>query len=116
MTRLNNIEILKLMDNPIKNNRLVSSHTFAVRFLTFLSSVYPNIPNSTCSSMDEEEFEYMCYVACDLIKYQVLTCPQNEVWYFNNLVKGYKSYNDIIEYVCKLNPDFLRFLKVIKAV
>lgn len=101
--------------NPIIDNRIVGSHTYAVRYLSFLSTIYPNVPTPTCSGMDEEEFEYMCYVACSLIKYQVDTCPDSERWYFENLVPDYSSGRDIIEYVCERNPDFLRFLKVIKA-
>lgn len=105
------------MKNPIIDNRMVSSHTYAVRNLSFLCSVYPNIPNSTCSSMDEEEYEYMCHVACDLLRYQVATCPESERWYFENLLKDYKDGNDLIRRsICKLNPDFIKFLEEIGAI
>lgn len=106
------------MKNPIIDNRIVDNHTYAVRQLGFLCSLYPNgIPMSTCSGMDEEEYEYLCWVACELVRYQVATCPDDEKWYFENLVKKYKDGNDIIEnHICKLHPEFFKFLKAIKAV
>lgn len=106
------------MKNLIINGRLVSDITYAVRNLRFLCSVYNDgVPCPTCSGMDEEEFEYLCSVGCELLRYQVETCPGDEKWYFKNLVKGYKDGDDIIEnFICKNHPEFWRFLKVIKAV
>lgn len=102
------------MENPIKDNRIVSSHTYAVRNLCFLSYCYPDAIRT--GQMFNEEFEYLCRVACDLIKYQVKTCPDSEKWYFNNLVNNYKNTKQIIEWCCEHNPDFFKFLKAIKAV
>lgn len=92
--------------------------TYPVRSLYFLMSVYiDGIPNLTCSSMDEEEFEFMCIEACEMIKHQVENAEDEEQQYFNNLVKNYKSYKDIIKYhVCKNHPEFYKFLKLIYAV
>ena len=104
------------LSNPIKDNRIISSYTYAVRNLVFLSTIYPNIPNTTCSILDEEEYEYLCIVACDLLKYQVETCPKNEKWYFNNLVKDYKDYKDIINWICKNRQEFKNFLKALKVI
>lgn len=106
------------MENPIIDNRIIFSHTYAVRNLGFLQSLYPNnIPTQTCSAMDEEEYECLCYIACELVRYQVETCPKSEKWYFENLVKNYKNGDDIIKnHICKNHPEFLNFLKEIKAI
>lgn len=104
------------MKNPIIDNRIVNDKTFATRFLSFLERLYGN--DITYSGpMEEEEYEYMCTIACDLLKHQVETCPDNEKWYFENLVKGYSDYIDIIEmHIAKNNEAFVNFLKVIKAI
>lgn len=106
------------MNTPIIDNRIISDYTYAVRNLHFLCSLYPSgIPMSTCSAMDEEEYEYLCRVACELVRYQVETCPKSEKWYFENLVKEYKDGNDIIKnFICKNHSKFFKFLKAIKAV
>lgn len=104
------------MENPIIDNRIVNDKTFATRFFSFLERLYGN--DITYSGpMESEEYEYMCIVACRLLKYQVETCPNNEKWYFENLVKGYSDYIDIIEkHISKHNTHFINFLKSIKAI
>lgn len=95
--------------NIIKNNRMVSDHTFAVRFLSYLMNNYNG--GIFGHPMDEEEYEYMVETAINLLKYQVETCPDSERWYFENLCKGYKSYKDIIQYhICKSNEQFYQYL------
>lgn len=104
------------MENPIIDNRIVSDKTFAVRFLSFLERMYDSSIIYSCP-MEEEEYEYMCFVACNLLKYQVETCPDNEKWYFENLVKDYTDYLDIIEkHIGKYHESFVNFLKIIKAI
>lgn len=104
------------MENPIIDNRIVNDKTFAVRFLSFLERLDGNTITYS-GPMEEEEYEYMCFVACKLLKYQVETCPDNEKWYFENLVKGYSDYIDIIEkHIAKNNESFVKFLKLIKDV
>lgn len=99
----------------IKDNRIISDYTYAVRNLSLLCDIYPDYPTS--GPMEEEEFEYLCITACELIKHQVNTCPAEEKWYFNNLVPNYKNYKEIIlNHVCKLRPEFGTYLKNIKAV
>lgn len=107
---------INLMENQIIDNRIVNYKTFATRFLSFLERLYGN--GITYSGpMEEEEYEYMCMIACDLLKHQVETCPDNEKWYFENLVKGYTDYLDIIEkHIAKNNESFVNFLRVIKAI
>lgn len=92
--------------------------TYPVRNLSFLQSVYiSGIPNVTCSSMDKEEFEFMCIEACDMLMWQVKNCNEEDKWYFENLCKDYKDGKDIIEkHICKNHPEFLKFLKLIKAI
>lgn len=66
------------MENPIKNNRIVSDHTFALRLYNFIKD---------CQILDagsEEEKEYLLRVAKDLVKYQVETAPESEQWYIDN--------------------------------
>lgn len=55
------------MENPIKNNRIVSDITFAVRLKSFIDRV------EVCDGMGEEEKEYIQMVAVKLIRYQVET-------------------------------------------
>lgn len=108
------------MKNPIIDNRMVGSHTYAVRYLSFLSHLFPSdgsYPTIFTGPGDDEEFEYMCHVACNLVRYQVETCPDSEKWYFQNLIKDYKDGNDIIEnFICKHNVSFLKFLRIIGAM
>lgn len=53
--------------NPIKDNRIVSDVTFAIRFKHFLDKIQPHDP---CS---EEELDYLKLVADRLLNYQKLT-------------------------------------------
>jgi len=61
-----------MIDNPIKDNRIVSSKTFAIRFKSFIEEVRVNDP---CS---EEEKEYLLNVANRLLEYQIQTATNNE--------------------------------------
>lgn len=58
--------------NPIKNNRIVSSKTFAIRFKHFIEDVKVNDPAS------EEEKEYLLNVSDQLLKYQLQTVTDEE--------------------------------------
>lgn len=60
------------MENPIKNNRLVSDQTFAIRLNNFLKDLQVNDASSF------EEKEYFQTVANDLIRYQCLTASEKE--------------------------------------
>ena len=70
--------------NPIEENRIVSSYTFAVRFKQFLKW----IPKNWWISQPHyfEEYEYMMDVADRLIKYQIQTATdENEINYLKRL-------------------------------
>lgn len=70
--------------NPIKNNRIILSKTFAVRFKQFLEW----IPKEWWMSQPHyyEEYEYMMYVAEILLKYQIKTATdKNEIDYLKRL-------------------------------
>lgn len=70
--------------NPIKDNRIVSDYTFAVRFKQFLKW----IPKEWWMSQPHyyEEFEYMKWVAESLLKYQTQTaCDEYEIKYLKGL-------------------------------
>jgi hypothetical protein len=70
--------------NPIKDNRIVSSKTFAVRFKQFLDW----IPKDWWKSQPHyyEEFQYMQYIAKRLLKYQLETVTdKNEIDYLKRL-------------------------------
>lgn len=62
--------------NPIINNRIVGSKTFAIRFKQFLEW----IPQSWVLSQPhyEEEYEYMQIIADHLLKYQIQTATDEE--------------------------------------
>lgn len=62
--------------NPIKDNRIVSSKTFAIRFNQFLEW----IPKSWWMSMPHyyEEYEYMLNVSRRLLNYQIQTAKDEE--------------------------------------
>ncbi len=64
------------MNNPIIDNRIVSSETFAVRFKQFLEW----IPENWWKSQPHyyEEYEYMKYVAEQLLEYQIETVTNKE--------------------------------------
>lgn len=61
-----------MIDNPIKDNRIVSSKTFAIRLKSFIKEVRVNDP---CS---EEEKEYLLNVANNLLNYQIQTAVDEE--------------------------------------
>lgn len=70
------------IDNPIIDGRIVSDKTFATRFKHFLRWFEPK------SAIEEEELEYMKYVADRLLKYQKATIATfEEQKYFENLKK-----------------------------
>lgn len=58
--------------NPIKDNRIVSNKTFAIRFKKFIKDVQVNDPAS------DEEKEYLLNVANCLLKYQIQTASDKE--------------------------------------
>lgn len=58
--------------NPIIDNRIVNSKTFAIRFKRFVENVKVNDP---CS---EEEKEYLLNVSDQLLKYQLQTVTDEE--------------------------------------
>lgn len=66
--------------NPIRDNRIVSDKTFAIRFKNFISDV--NV-NDACS---EDEQEYLLNVANQLLKYQIQTAiDKSEIDYLKRL-------------------------------
>ena len=66
--------------NPIKDNRIVISKTFAIRFRDFIKDVQVNDPAS------DEEKEYLLNVANQLLKYQIQTVTdEEEIKYLENL-------------------------------
>ena len=66
--------------NPIKDNRIVSNETFAIRFKNFIKDVQVNDPAS------DEEKEYLLDVANRLLKYQIQTVTKdNEINYLKRL-------------------------------
>jgi hypothetical protein len=67
--------------SPIKDNRIVSDETFAVRFKNFIKDVQVNDPAS------EEEKEYLLNVANRLLKYQIETATdESEISYLKRVV------------------------------
>ena len=60
------------MNNPIKDNRIISSKTFAIRFRNFIENTNVNDPAS------EEEKEYLLNVANQLLEYQIKTASNKE--------------------------------------
>jgi hypothetical protein len=70
--------------NLIKDNRIVDSYTFAVRFKQFLDWIPENFYMSGPHIL--EEYEYMKYVADSLLKYQIQTVTEDsEINYFKQL-------------------------------
>ena len=66
--------------NPIKDNRIVSSKTFAIRFKNFIEDTQVN---DACS---EEEKEYLLDVANQLLEYQIQTATdESEINYLKRL-------------------------------
>jgi len=66
--------------SPIKDNRIVSNETFAVRFRNFIKDVQVNDPAS------DDEKEYLLNVANQLLKYQIQTATdKSEIDYLKRL-------------------------------
>lgn len=66
--------------NPIKNNRIVSDKTFAIRLKNFIKDV------KVCDPCSEDEQEYLLNVADRLIKYQIETvAEQSEIDYLKRI-------------------------------
>jgi len=62
--------------NPIVDNRIVDSKTFAVRFKQFLEWIPKEFYMSGPHIL--EEYEYMQIIADDLLKYQIQTVTNEE--------------------------------------
>ena len=70
--------------NPIKDNRIIDSYTFAIRFKQFLDWIPENFYMSGPHIL--EEYEYMKYVADSLLKYQIQTATKDsEIEYLKRL-------------------------------
>jgi hypothetical protein len=70
--------------NPIKDNRIVGSVTFAVRFKQFLDWIPKEFYMSGPHIL--EEYEYMKYMADHLLKYQIQTVKdESETNYLKRL-------------------------------
>ena len=66
--------------NPIRNNRIVSDKTFAIRFKNFIKNIQVN---DACS---EDEQEYLLNVANQLLKYQIQTATdESEINYLKRI-------------------------------
>lgn len=66
--------------NPIKDNRVVSDKTFAIRFKDFIKDIKTNDPAS------DDEKEYLLNVANRLLKYQIQTATdESEINYLKRL-------------------------------
>jgi hypothetical protein len=67
------------MENPIKDNRIVSDKTFATRFVAFLKDIQVN------DAMSDDELWYLQEVAGSLLFYQWFTATnKDEIAYLNN--------------------------------
>ena len=70
--------------NPIKDNRIVDSYTFAVRFKQFLDWIPKEFYMSGPHIL--EEYEYMQAVSDQLLKYQIQTAiDKSEIDYLKRL-------------------------------
>lgn len=68
------------MTNPIKDNRIVNSKTFAVRLFNFIKDVQVNDPAS------DEEKCYLLNVVKSLLDYQIETAvDESELQYLKNI-------------------------------
>lgn len=66
--------------SPIKDNRIVSDKTFAIRFRDFIKDVQVHDPAS------DEEKEYLLNIANQLLKYQIQTVTdESEINYLKRL-------------------------------
>ena len=76
--------------NPIKDNRIVNSKTFAIRFKQFLKL----IPENWWMSQPHyyEEFKYLKNIANQLLKYQIQTVSdEEEINYLKRLGYDYRK-------------------------
>ena len=72
--------LIRNMENPIKDNRIVNDKTFAIRFKSFIEEV------KVCDMPSEEEKEYLLMVADKLLKYQFETATEeNEKKYLKKI-------------------------------
>lgn len=70
--------------NPIKDNRIVDSYTFAIRFKQFLDWIPKEFYMSGPHIL--EEYEYMQAISDSLLKYQIQTAiDESEINYLKNL-------------------------------
>jgi hypothetical protein len=60
------------VENPIKDNRIVSDKTFATRFVAFLKDI------QVSDAMSEEELWYLQEVAGSLLFYQWFTATNKD--------------------------------------
>ena len=60
------------VSNPIKNNRIVSDKTFAVRFKNFIEKA------QIIDACAEDEKEYLLNIANRLLEYQISTAISND--------------------------------------
>jgi hypothetical protein len=64
------------MDNPIKDNRIVKDHTFALRLLSFA------LDTQCADACSEDEKESFVSYSTSLLKYQIETATdKNEIAY-----------------------------------
>jgi hypothetical protein len=74
------LESMEKLENPIKDNRIISDKTFATRFKLFLNNISANDASS------DEELEYFKMIANKLIKYQILTATEDEEINYLNML------------------------------
>ena len=68
------------MKNPIKDNRIVSNQTFAIRFRNFIRDTQVN------DAASDEEKCYLLNVAQSLLDYQIETATdESELKYLENI-------------------------------
>lgn len=68
------------MNNPIKDNRIVNSKTFAIRFRNFIRNTQVN------DAASDEEKCYLLNVAQSLLDYQIETATdESELRYLDNI-------------------------------
>ena len=84
--------MIKAIVNPIKDNRIVSDYTFATRFLNFLKDFYPDAGG--WDQISQEEYEYLCLVAKELLDYQFQTCNYEEEHQYLKNISSIEYNND----------------------
>lgn len=76
-----------IIENPIKDNRIVSDMTFAVRLCGFLDDI------SVADACSEEELDYLRSVATKLLTYQFqTTTEEDELDYINRIFDRFSKY------------------------